>query len=300
MTLLPNDIREHSVTRDDPEVLNPGGRPQTLFVTLPTGYLNTPTGVLPADLPLPWSRPRDHILITTLMHESMWAASVQKAITKQAAIGFTIDDRAKNERRATIGQERLLTANGGRGWVPFLFQHLSDYLLTDNGAFVELVYRSQYLRSQLLGFMHLDGLRCTRTGDPEIPVVYEDLRGRVHELRAHQVLTFVDMESARAEARGTGLCAASRAYNKIHTLAAMERYVDEKITGSRPKGIHLVNGVSQIQVEGALNGTRESVRRIETKLDSALEVQGQHAIDIAVINERLPERRQRLPRKRDE
>ena len=59
-------------------------------------------------------------------------------------------------------------------------------------------------------------------------------------------------------------------------------------------------GASYFGVKATLNGTRESVRRIETKLDSALEVQGQHAIDIAVINERLPERRQRLPRKRDE
>lgn len=59
-------------------------------------------------------------------------------------------------------------------------------------------------------------------------------------------------------------------------------------------------GASWFGVRATLNGTKESARRIESKLDSVLETQGQHAIDIAVIQERLPERRQRLPRKRDE
>lgn len=250
-----DDIKANSVTRDDPDVLNPGGRPSlggVLYLSFGQPYLGTPTGVLPYELPLPWSRVRDRILITTVLHESMWAAAVQKTITKQAALGFTVEDRAKNERRAAIGQERLLSANGGRGFVPFLFQHLGDYLLTDNGAFVELVYRTEYLRSQFLGFVHLDGLRCTRTGDPDIPVVYEDLRGRYHELRAHQVLTFVDMETARAEGRGTGICAASRAYQTVHKMAAMERYVDEKISGTRANEIHIVNGISDQQMRGAL------------------------------------------------
>jgi hypothetical protein len=257
MTLLPDDIRAHSVTRDDPEVLNPGGRPQVLWFTFPQGGIGTPTGVLPLDLPLPWSRLRDRILISTVLHETMWAAAVQKVVTRIAALGFTTDDQAKSEYRSTLAQQRLLGANMGRGWVPFLTQHLLDFFTTDNGGIVELIYRTDSVRSQFLGFQHLDAMRCTRTGEPEIPIIYEDLRGRLHELRAHQVLTFVDMESGRAEARGTGLCAASRAYNTIHKLAAMERYVDEKVTGDQIKSIHLVNGISSVQLEAAVTLARQ-------------------------------------------
>lgn len=261
MTLAEDtDIQQYSVTRDDPDVLNPGGRPQVLWVTFPQQYISGPTGVLPVDLPMPWSRQRDLVLITTVLHETMWAAAVQKAIAKMITLGFTVQDQSKSERRTAIAQNRLLHANDGRGWSSFLWQHLSDYLLTDNGSFVELVYRTSDVRSQFLGFMHLDSLRCTRTGDSEIPVVYEDLRGRVHELRAHQVLTFVDMESGRAEARGTGMCAASRAYSTIHKMAGLERYVDEKITGTDQKEIHIVNGISAEQVKQGLRTADEGNR----------------------------------------
>lgn len=253
MTLVEDDIRAHSVQRDDAT----DQRGNVLWLTFPQQAYSTPAGVLPIDLPMPWSRVRDRVLLSTVMHETMWAAAVQKVTTRVAALGFTVDDQEKSEHRTWVGQQRLLQANLGKGWVSFMTQFFLDFLLTDNGAFVELIYRHNGPRSQFLGFAHLDSVRCTRTGDPEIPVVYEDLQGRVHELRAHQVLTFVDMESGRAEARGTGLCAASRAYHTIHKLAAMERYVDEKITGSRPLAIHLVNGISSQQMQQAVSVAKQ-------------------------------------------
>lgn len=289
MTLLSDDIRAHSVTRDDPEAINPGGRvSNVLNILIPSSYIGTPTGILPYDLPLPWNRGRDRILNTTPLHESMWAGALQKAITKQAALGWTVEDRAKNERRAARAQERLLTANGGRGWVPFIFQHLADYLTTDNGAFVELVYRTEYLRSQFLGFVHLDAMRCTRTGDPDIPVIYEDLWGRCHELRAHQVLTFVDMESARAEGRGTGLCATSRAYQTIQKLAAMERYVSEKIAGTSPKEIHIVNGVSKEQLSGALRTAEQDAKNRDLIVYRGVAVMALTALNVTPDGYRIP------------
>ena len=53
-----------------------------------------------------------------------------------------------------------------RGWVPFLNMHLRDYLLTDNGAFVEVVRASAASGSRIIGPAHLDSARCTRTADP--------------------------------------------------------------------------------------------------------------------------------------
>lgn len=289
MTLLDQDIRANSVTRNDPDAMNPGGRvSNVLNILIPSSYVGAPTGILPYDLPLPWSRARDRILNTTPLHESMWAAAVQKAITKQAALGWTVEDRAKNERRAARAQERLLTANGGRGWVSFIFQHLADYLLTDNGAFVELVYRTEYLRSQFLGFVHLDAMRCTRTGDPDIPVVYEDLWGQCHEMRAHQVLTFVDLESARAEGRGTGLCAGSRAYQTIQKLAAMERYVSEKIAGTSPKEIHIVNGVSKEQLSGALRTAEQDAKNRDLVVYRGVAVMALTALNVTPDGYRIP------------
>lgn len=288
MSLIDTDILTHSVTRDDPEVLNPGGRPQVLYFSFPQRGFDTPTGVLPIDIPLPWSRQRDQLLITTVLHETMWSAAVAKAIAKMITLGFTVEDRSKSERRTSLAQTRLLRANAGKGWVPFLWQHLSDYLLTDNGAFVELVYRTTDVRSQFLGFTHLDSLRCTRTGDPDIPVIYEDLRGRMHELQAHQVLTFVDMESGRAEARGTGLCAASRAYPTIHKTAGLERYVDEKVTGTNQKEIHIINGISGRQLKQGLRSTDEDQANDGMIFYKGVAVLAATKMDAAISGYRIP------------
>lgn len=182
---------------------------------------------------------------------------MQKAITKQAALGWTVQDSAKSAIRTQRGQQLLLQAQDGRGWVSFLTRVLRDYLLTDNGAFVEVVRASNAAGSRVLGIQHLDTMRCYRTGDPGYPVVYEDLRGRVHVMRDYQVLTFVDMESPRADQRGTGLCAASCAYLKIYQSSLLEQYLSEKMSGTQPKEIHLVNGVTDMQVGSALRTADE-------------------------------------------
>lgn len=259
MTIITDDeARRHSVTRDDPNVLNPGGTatPPILFFTFPQQRGRFHTGILPIELPMPWSRERDLVLTQTPLHESMWAAAVYKVATRIAALGFSTDDQEQNEFRSQIAQQRLLYANFGRGWVSLVTQVMSDYILTDNGGFIELIYRSNSLRSQLMGMAHLDSMRCTRTGDPDVPVIYEDLYGRFHELKAHQVITLVDQESPRAEARGTGMCAASRAYNTIRKAASIERYVNEKVSGEQIKAIHFINGIAPHQFDGALNTFR--------------------------------------------
>jgi hypothetical protein len=131
-------------------------------------------------------------------------------------------------------------------------QGAKNFLCTSNGTFIEIVHATTAAGSRVMGVVMLDSLRCTRTGNPEIPVIYEDSLGREHLMKAHQVACFSDMPSSDPNLRGIGESAADRAYPTIVKAAAIERYKIEKITGSRPQALFFVNGVSPEQVKKAI------------------------------------------------
>lgn len=209
-------------------------------------------------LAAPWSKERDYVLSTSQYVEGMWGSALYKAITKQAALGFRIEDTGDSERRIGRAQEMLLTANGS-GWVSFLQKLFMDYLTTDNGAFIEIARSSTARGSRIMGLYHLDSLRCYRTQDPSRPVLYYSNKG-YHELRDYQVVSLADMPSPRVEAYGAGSCAAGRAWETILKLTAIETYFREKVSGQRNLAIHIVNGLSPKQLQTALSNTEEEVK----------------------------------------
>jgi hypothetical protein len=213
---------------------------------LPYGSMFGGDAILPQTLPSYWSKDRDKVLLQTIDAESMWASAVAIACTKMASAAWEIEGEIP--LRVKTSQDILQMADLQRGWVPFLGKHLQSYLLTDNGAFIEIVRATTSLNSKIIGLVHLDSTRCTRTGDAEIPVVYQDRQGRLHELKRHEVMDISDMPDSRELFFGVGHCAASRAYSQIIKLAAVETYIYEKITGRRIKEVHFVSGVNDKQV----------------------------------------------------
>jgi len=244
----PTVIRK-SVTRDD-YAENPYNGPSGLFFFYPTPY----SGPAYAPLPRWWSVNRDFALRETVHREAMWAAAISKAITKTAALGWEVSDTEDSKVRVKRGQDLYMTALAGmhRGWVPFLAMHLRDYLLTDNGSFVEIIRATSAAGSRILGIAHLDGARCTRTGDADIPVLYRDRLGKLHEMRWHQVMTFADLPDPSETWNGVGFCAASRAYLTIAKLAALEQYVYEKAAGDGATELSFIQGIGPGNLESAI------------------------------------------------
>jgi hypothetical protein len=201
------------------------------------------TGGLPPELPAYWSQSRDKVLRSTILHEDFWGGAIAIAITKMSSLAWEVDSEIP--LRSKRLQEILLNTN----WVKFIGMHLRDFLTTDNGSFVEVVRATSSPVSKVMGIVHLDSARCTRTGDPEIPVIYTDRRGREHEMQAHQVFMLSDMPDPSELLFGVGLCAASRAYKSIYKLAVIDRYVGEKVSGRRPLAIHFVSSVGPKQLE---------------------------------------------------
>lgn len=210
--------------------------------------------ILPYDLP---SSPvsRDKWLRYSTRAETMWSAAVKIAATKMQALAFNVSGGVGLRTRRA--QELLLHADGA-GWVTFSGKVMRDYLTTNNGVFFEIERYSRGRGAKIKALHHLDSLRCTRTGDPEIPVIYMGLKGERHELKYWQVVTLSSgLVDARAESYGQGECAADTAWRTIAKLAAIERFVFEKVAGRRPLALHFVSGVTTIQIEDTIKGAQQ-------------------------------------------
>lgn len=249
-----NDVLKKSVTSDDGVKATQDG-PLTVFLG-PTGWSSYLTSGLldgvkgATGLPQYGTRSADTILAETPLIENMWASAVNTAISKQTALGFTIEDDAESTQRIKSSQQIMVDFDGS--YSQGLARHLRDFLTTDNGAFIEIVRQSAVGGSRVIGLRHLDSLRCYRTGDPQRPLVYVDRVGYHHLLRADDVIMMSDMPSSRIEMRGFGICAARRAFETILKMVAMETYVREKVSGSRNLAIHIVNGITTAQLENSL------------------------------------------------
>lgn len=239
------DIRKRSVTRDDlPRDPMAGGAILHFLMPAALGQTATP------DLPPFWTFSRDWQLYLSIYREAQWANAIYKATTKMASLGWSVDsDVSLRVRRA---REMLMAFDADRGWVPGLKKHLQAYLLTGNGGFLEVVRQTGAPGGRVLGLVHLDPFRCTRTGDVEYPVIYRDRIGGLHVMKAHQVIMLSDMPDMAELWNGVGHCAAERAYPTIQRMAAMSAYIYEKAAGRRPQSLYIVSGLSKTLIDTAL------------------------------------------------
>lgn len=243
------DILDNSVTRAEVDYQKPiNGWPRVL-VGYSIGGISIVLKSLP-DLPPFWSIERDHILQSTIM-ESHWAEAVGISVMKLSSRSWDIDGNVPFVRK-----ERARTIVRGWDYIGQVQKGFIDYIMRDNGWWIEIVRQSSAAGSRVLGLNYLSSARCYPTGNPEIPCVYWDRLGRYHELRAHQVIRFVDTPDGN-NPLGVGMCAARRAYNDIRNFAAIQRYRLEKMTGARPLSLYFVTGVTNEQIKTALMDARE-------------------------------------------
>lgn len=244
--------QRRSVTRDNAFPIEHGGGYFQILIPA----IQPQDSLLPQYLP-PDYRIRDRVLDSTPRADAMWSAAIGIAITKAAALAW--DVKSEIALRSTRAQELLLNADatsisGIGGWVSYLGKQMRNYTCTNGGCYTEIIRATGAYGSRIVGLGHLSALRMRRTGDPEYPYIYIDRWGHQHVMRWWQVFNLVDMPDPDEAALGVGLCAAERAYQQIRKLAALEMYLYEKISGSRPLALHIVNGLTQQQLTDMMAG----------------------------------------------
>jgi hypothetical protein len=209
-----------------------------------------------------WSKSRDRQLRQFWKKSDHLSGAMFTMTSKMTSIPFKIETRdmssAKHERQAAEVSSRLLAgAEFGDGWVTFYSKFIEDLLGQDNGAFAEIIGEGDP-NGPLIGLpltiAHLDSFRCTRTGDPIFPVVYEDLDGSKHRMHFTRVMYAAQMPSPIADMYGVGVSSVSRCINVAQTLIDILTFKQEKL-GSRPHRSILIpqGGLDPRDVQEAFN-----------------------------------------------
>lgn len=247
------ELIKKSVTGGDIFDYTPGSGGVVNFI-MPYFWGGQSTFALPTELPAyyttgVYSYPRDVILRSTILHEPQWANAVSIAASKAASKSFKVDGDAP---RKVKDAHEMMVQWGGDGYVPSQKRGVLDYSCTNNGEFWEIVRSSSAAGSRIVGMVHLDSLRCRRTGDPSVPVIYFDLHGRIHELKYYQVFSIVDMPDPSYPRENIGHCAAERAYSTIYEMAGLRTTINEKITGSGAHQLAVMQGMTDKQIQSIL------------------------------------------------
>lgn len=233
------------------------------------GEMNKP-GIMPifllasmANKILPWGSDvaaRDMQLRAFYPTEPVLLSAIYSVAARDASFAWEIvptDPRvdSKNTRMAVT---RMLESSGlGIGWVRFMSKTCLSLYTQDNGAFWELIRKEDRPDSPVINLNLLDSARCTRTGNPAVPVIYQDRNGKYHELKAHHVVTIEEMPSDIEEMYGVQMCAVTRALRLAQILLSILVYKDEKISGRNPRAIDVVSGLTNTQITDAIKLAEE-------------------------------------------
>lgn len=188
-----------------------------------------------------WSKERDLRLRSFWKSGDHIAGAVNSATTRIETLSFQIlpkDESIRSHVRQADQVETMLQqySDFGQGWQQCMSKFIQDYLTQDNGAFLEVIGAGQPdgpIQGLPVGIAHLDSWRCTRTSDPEFPVIFQDVDGRRYKFHYSRVIFRSQLPSPDRQMYGVGFCAVSRAIYNAQNLIDMAVYKQEKM-GSRP------------------------------------------------------------------
>ncbi len=205
-----------------------------------------------ADSFTPWGRApkiRDRQLREFWPTEPILASALYSICIRNANFSWTLEGGPETVK---IVQEIMHNSDFGRGWQHFITKVCIDLFSQDNGAFIEVIRQSDSPTSPVVGFAHLDSFRCTRTGNPDFPVVYIDRLGVLHRMAWYQVEALSEFPSPVETMYNMQLCAVSRILRAAQYLKDIGIFNREKVAGDNPNAIYLVGGVSSQTISDAM------------------------------------------------
>ena len=188
-----------------------------------------------------WSEQRDKQLRQFWPTVDMLAGAVYALEAKMATIPFHVDPvdytvRSYVDQAARFDAMIQTASEWGKGWSTFFGKWTQDLLTQDKGAFAEIIGDGPP-DGPIVGMPYmicsLDAARCTRTSNPEYPVIYQAKDGRRYKLHYTRVAFASVQPSPIAEMHDTGFCALSKCLNVSQNLLDVLIYQQEKL-GSRP------------------------------------------------------------------
>lgn len=217
---------------------------------------------------------RDLLLRRFFGQESFTTSAISSVVARNMGFNWQISTEAKAAATATqaeggeplqvsapdqndtlveLMQNRLHSSDLGEGWQDFIAKFSLDLYTQDRGPKIEVIRTEDREDAEVLGLNHLDALRCFSTGDPLIPVIYQNRMGRWVKLPWYRVLTPLELPAPHEQAYGLQYCALSRILKAAQIFRNIAVYQEEKTGGRHTRAIHIVSGVQKGEINDAIN-----------------------------------------------
>jgi len=195
---------------------------------------------------------RDQWLRAVWRLEPHLAGIINAVVLVDSNRGWTLTGGRNQVRRYTA---MLHNADGGMGWRHFFRKASLSYWCTDLGAIVE--WGRDGANGPLRALYHVDSARCYLTGNPDYPLAYNPPRGPRQEWRASDFYRCASLPSDDEAFYGLGFCAVSRALELLRLLYAVMLHDQEQVAARAPKGLLLLQGISETQWLQSLQARKE-------------------------------------------
>lgn len=165
-------------------------------------------------------------------------------------------------------------AEDGAGWRQYISMQSSSFYSTDMGALTEVGRDGP--NGPLRQIWHVDPTLCYLTGDRDRPLHYNKSK---NAWRQDDFFRLVSLRNIEEQYHGLGFCAVSRVLEMSKIMLAIYGYQAEQLGAKAPKGLLLLQNISQDQWQEAMK-TREAAMDSEMrKYYNAVAVIAQQGID---------------------
>lgn len=247
-----------------------------------------------------WSTQRDQYLSRNWQQCPLFAGALFNVGAKLSTIPPIIEPRDPTMKSQRDQAERFSIrlfegSEFGQGWLEFAMRFYQDRWTQDNGAAAEVLGygpKSGPIQGMPVGLANLDSQRCTRTGNPQWPIVYTQAgSGKRFKLHYTRVIFGSQMTSTRDEMNGVGLCWFSRVMSIAQGIVDDLVYKQEKL-GRRPKraimvgkkmSVSMVKSAFEMADEAADNAGLQRVSMIPIVANETAADVGIDLVDLASL-----------------
>lgn len=153
-------------------------------------------------------------------------------------------------RQVTQYSNVLDAAEDGRGWRHFISKAATNYYASDMGTLVEVGRDGPVGPAR--AFYNVDPAQAMLTGDRDLPLAYYPTQDEVQLWTPYDFFRVASMPSTDVRYRDLGFCAVSRAIELVKLLMAVYQYDQEMLGARAPKGLLLLQNVTEEQWDQAM------------------------------------------------
>jgi hypothetical protein len=254
--------------------------PQAFFNFLYDAYYD------PELIPLAYgtnSMARDEWLIRFVRKEPNLEGVLTTVVDIDKNRGWRMVGGRNQVNRFTTMLHEAQVAPGLTGWRAFMTHASQAYWGTDMGSVTELGREGK--NGPVRQIFAVDPTKCELSGDPVYPLnYYPSSSGRPLLWRASDFVRATSMNSLRDEFNGLGYCAVGRCVDLATLMMAVYEHDRETLGSKAPKGLLLIEGVSEQQWRTAMDSREDELQGKDLDYFSAVAVLASRAkIDAKLV-----------------